>query len=45
MRAANDARLLDRITKALADVGGVSAIVLGGSRARGDATIAEPTPR
>jgi predicted nucleotidyltransferase len=38
MTAGNDAKLLERITRALATVGGVSAIVLGGSRARGTAT-------
>ena len=38
MTAVNDATLLERITMALATVGGVSAIVLGGSRARGTAT-------
>ena len=38
MTAANDAKLLDRLTETLAAVAGVRAIVLGGSRARGAAT-------
>jgi predicted nucleotidyltransferase len=38
MSVTDDAKLLDRMTKALADVGGIGAVVLGGSRARGDAT-------
>jgi hypothetical protein len=38
MAVANDKALLDRITRALADVRGVRAIVLGGSRARGIAS-------
>src|SRR5262245_7102026 len=35
MPVANDTKLLDRVTKALAPVAGMRAIVFGGSRARG----------
>ena len=38
MTVANDPQLLQRLTDSLAPVGGVRAIVLGGSRARGIAT-------
>jgi predicted nucleotidyltransferase len=38
MTVANDERLLDRLTKVLAVVPGVRALVLGGSRGRGTAT-------
>jgi Nucleotidyltransferase domain len=38
MTVANDAELLNRLTGAFANVGGMRAIVLGGSRARGIAT-------